>query len=98
MHSRYDTDEAVGMLLFARLILGFHLLLRSPIQQLGLGMAAAKAAQLAPKLGIFSLTIYNNGYSFQPGNRRYYNYGGCLGTISPVPPGTLDKLVIKLKG
>lgn len=56
LHPRCGTNLSVGMLLTAGLILGTHLMLpRGPIEQmLGLGVAAAMAAQLTPDLGILA--------------------------------------------
>lgn len=56
VHPRCGTNLSVGMLLTAGLAVGIHLLLpRGPIEQiLGLGVAAATAAQLTPDLGILA--------------------------------------------
>lgn len=56
VHPRCGTNVSVGMLLSAGLAMGIHLLLpRGPIEQLlGLGVATATAATLAPELGILA--------------------------------------------
>jgi hypothetical protein len=53
VHPRCGTNLSVGMLLTAGLALGMHLVLpRGPIEQLlGLGLATATAAHLAPEVG-----------------------------------------------
>ncbi|MHC5832935.1 MAG: DUF6391 domain-containing protein, partial [Nostoc sp.] len=53
VHPRCGTNLSVAMLLTAGLAVGVHLLLPfRPIEQLiGLGLAAATAAELAPDLG-----------------------------------------------
>jgi len=56
VHPRCGTNLSVGMLLAAGLAFGINLTLpRGPILQLlGLGAAAAAAAQLAPDLGVLA--------------------------------------------
>jgi hypothetical protein len=53
VHPRCGTNMSVEMLLMSGLTLGAHLLLpREPVEQiLGMGFAAATAAQLAPEIG-----------------------------------------------
>jgi hypothetical protein len=69
VHPRCGTNLSVGMLLTAGLAVGIHLALpRGPILQLlGLGAAAAAAAQLAPDVGALAQRYVTTAIPFNLG-------------------------------